>query len=340
MSSQSKKPLGIAIVGCGMISQYHLAALQNIDLYRICGVYDYSLEIAKKTATEFGTNAYPFYEELLSDPNVDVVDICLPSGYHAEYGLMAIKAGKDIIVEKPIDVTLENAEKLIETCNQLNRKIAVIFQNRFTDAAIKIKKVLEANLLGPIIAVEASVKWYRNPTYYSSSNWKGTSKLEGGAMLNQGIHTIDLLLWFMGEVKSISALVRTALHPIEAEDLSIVLLEFQNGAIGTLTVSTALKPGFPERIEIYGQMGSLILEAGKIIHWDIEGTDSSNYLDNIEQGGSGSSNPAGIPLENHQKQLTVIAEALIIGSEPPVNGPEALKSLKLVHDIYAANHKR
>jgi UDP-N-acetyl-2-amino-2-deoxyglucuronate dehydrogenase len=333
----SKEKLGIAVVGCGMIGTFHLRALQTIPQYNVVGVWDLATETAAALGKSFHIKAYPRFEELLSDPLVDVVDICLPSGLHAEYGCAAAQAGKHVIVEKPIDISFENASRLIESCRDCAVSLAVILQNRFSPSAVKVKQALDQQILGRLLAGEAAVKWFRDPQYYRSSQWKGTKKLDGGgALINQGIHTIDLFLWFLGRIRSLTSLVRTALHPIEVEDLALVMMEFENGALGTITASTALKPGFPERIEIYGEKGSIALESGRIVRWKVDGCSEEAYLDALPSG-SGSSDPSGIPIENHQSQLTAIAEALLKGAEPPVSGEDALHSLRLILDVYKAD---
>lgn len=333
-----KEQLGIAVVGCGMIGRsFHMKALQTIPQYQIVGVWDAAATAAAAVARDFQVKTYADYQELLNDPAVDVVDICLPSGLHGEYGCPAARAGKHVIVEKPIDVSVENAQRLIDACEQNGTSLAVVLQSHFNPSIVKVKKALQDGALGKLIAGEAAVKWFRDPQYYQSSQWKGTKKLDGGgALMNQGIHTIDLFLWFFGEVRSLTSLVRTVLHPIEVEDLAIALLEFENGALGTITGSTACKPGFPERIELYGEKGSIALEAGRIVRWKVDGASESDYLDPVLTG-SGSSDPGAIAIEYHQLQLAAVAEAILAGKQPPVSGAEALRSLRLILDIYRAD---
>lgn len=336
----SRKQLGIAVIGCGMIGKFHLRALQGISEFNISGVWAANPALAKEVARSYGTKAYGAYSDVLADPQVQVVDICLPSGLHAEYGCPAATAGKHVIVEKPIDVSVENGQKLINACRDNGVYLAVIFQNRFAAAARKVKQALEEGILGKLYAGEATIKWYREESYYTSSRWKGTKSLDGGgALINQGIHTIDLLLWFIGSrPKQVASLVRTVRHPIEVEDLAMALVEFENGVMATITGSTAMKPGFPERIELYGEKGSIALEAGRVVRWKVDGYNEEDYVDKGFLG-SGSSDPGGIPLTNHQEQLRAIGRAILEGQQPPVVGEEALKALDLVLKIYEANGK-
>lgn len=334
-----KKKVGIAVVGCGMIGKFHLRALKTIPEYEIIGVWDAATETAMQLAETEMIKGYQSLEALLNDPAVDVVDICLPSGLHSRFGCQIADAGKHVIVEKPIDITKANAEALVTACRQNNVSLSVILQSRFSPSVQKVKEGLDNQILGRLIAAEATIKWFRDPNYYSGSQWKGTKALDGGgALLNQGVHTIDLFLWFMGKVRSLTSLVRTTLHPIEVEDLAMAIMQFENGALGSITGSTALKPGFPERIELYGEKGSIVLEAGRIVRWKVDGCNEVDYLDPVVPG-SGSSDPSGIPIENHQRQLTAIAKALLIGEQPPVDGAEALHALRLILDIYDADGK-
>ncbi|MBS3977853.1 MAG: Gfo/Idh/MocA family oxidoreductase [Syntrophomonadaceae bacterium] len=335
-----KEQLGIAIIGCGMVGKFHLKALAGIPEFRVAGVWAANASLAGEVARDFNTNNYQTYQEALVDPEVDLVDICLPSGLHAEYGCVAALAGKHVLVEKPIDISLENAQRLIDTCRDCGVFLSVIFQNRFAPAAARVKQAMEEGVLGKLYAAEATIKWFRQQSYYTTSRWKGTKHLDGGgALINQGVHTIDLLLWFIGsKPKMVTSLVRTSRHPIEVEDLAMALVEFENGIIGCLTGSTALKPGFPERIELFGEKGTIALEAGRIARWKVDGCKEEDYLDAVPSG-SGSSDPGGIPLANHQRQLKAIGQAILAGKQPPLAGEEALKALDLILKIYAANGK-
>lgn len=333
------KKLGVAIAGCGMIGDFHIKAMQNIPELEVVGVWDVASDLAAKVAEKWKVAAYPSYEKLLEDPKVDVVDICLPAGVHAEYGTKAAEVGKHLIVEKPIDVTAKAAEELIAACKKADVFLAVILQNRFAPSVLKVKRAIDENLLGRPLYGEATIKWYRPDSYYTSKPWKGTWEFDGGgALMCQGIHSIDLLLWFMGNVKSLKSFVRTSLHDIEVEDLAAAVVEFDSGAIGSVVGSTAMKPGFPERVELYGEKGSIALEAGRIVRWKVDGADEAEHLDTVPVG-SGSSDPGGIPLENHVAQLQAIASAILVGKQPPVSGEEAMRSMNCILDIYKADGK-
>ncbi len=332
-------PVGIAMAGSGMIAGVHLAALREIPDARIVGAWSRSPDRGRRFSDQHQIRCYESYEELLGDPEVHAVIICLPSGYHAEYGSKAAAAGKHVIVEKPIDVTLAKARGLIDTCRRNNRKLSVIFQNRFTPAARKLRRALDEGRLGRLILGDAYVKWHRSPAYYSSNAWRGRKAIDGGgALINQAIHTIDLLQWMMGGVKRVCGLVRTSTHAIESEDLAVAAVEFGNGAIGVIEGSTAIQPGFKERIEVHGQKGSVILEGGNITAWKVEGCNEADYVDEQKVSYGSTSSPA-ISHVNHKAQLEEIVASIQQNKDSSVHGEEGLKSLRIVLGIYESSEK-
>ena len=333
------EPLGIAIIGCGMISKIHLAALQQIPEARICGVWSRKPETTKRCAGEYGIRAYESFQAVCDDPEVKIIILCTPPGFHVDHGLQAAAAGKHLIIEKPLDVDLDKGQKLVETYREKGLKLAVIYQNRYTKAARQVKAAIDQGLLGKLILGDAYVKWYRSPEYYTSADWRGTWEVEGGgSLITQAIHSIDLLQWFMGKVKSISGTIRISAHQIQTEDLGVAVLEFDNGALGVIESSTAIVPGFKERLEIHGQKGSIILEGGNIKEWKVEGCDEADYVQ-TEKISYGKTNSPAISFVNHQAQLQEIISSIINGKEPEVNGEEGLKSLEIVLGVYQSSQK-
>jgi UDP-N-acetyl-2-amino-2-deoxyglucuronate dehydrogenase len=214
----------------------------------------------------------------------------------------------------------------------------VIFQNRFTPAAQKVKKAIDEGLLGRLILGDAYAKWYRSPEYYKSNPWRGTRSIDGGgALMMQAIHTIDLLQWLMGGVKSINGSVRTSVHRIESEDLGVATVEYHNGAIGV--IEGAIRPGFKDRIEIHGEKGSIILEGGNIREWKVEGCNEADYVDE-EKVVYGATNSPAISPVNHKAQLQDVINAILGDREPLVNGEEGLKTLQIVLGIYESSEKK
>lgn len=334
------KQLNVAVIGCGMIANTHLLALQEIAAARVYGVWSRNSESMARFAQKYQVNTYPSYQAVLADPAVDTVLIALPPGVHVEYGLQAAAAGKNIILEKPMDIEVTKCRQLIKECRDRGVKLAVIFQNRYTPAAQTVKAALDQGLLGKIFLADAYVKWYRSPEYYKSSAWRGTWKLEGGgALINQAIHTIDLVQWFMGGAVSVCGNIKTVTHNIETEDLGVALVEYANGAIGVIEGSTAVVPGFKERVEIHGAKGSIILEGGNIREWKVDGCREADYV-TPECVSYGDTNSPALSHVNHRAQLEEIVTAFLKGAEPLVNGEEGLKALQIVCGIYESAAKQ
>jgi predicted dehydrogenase len=253
---------------------------------------------------------------------------------HLEPALAAARAGKHLMIEKPIEINLKRTDQLIESCEESGVKLAVIFQNRFTEDYQKLKRAVSEGVFGRLLMGNAYVNWFRDSAYYSTSNWKGTLEADGGgALINQGIHTIDLLLDLMGDVKSVFGQVQTTLYPIEGEDLGAAIVNFKNGALGNITSATALYPGYPERIEIFGTEGSAILEAGKLTQWNIKGS-SETVKPSQNSGGSGASDPAAIGHQLHLAQWKLFLKAIQEDQNPVVDGITARKSVELIRAIY------
>ena len=328
---------GVAVAGCGMIGGVHATALQAIPGVAVAGAWSRSPERTRQFAEQHGIRGYQSYTELLNDPAVEVVVICLPAGYHMEYGIRAAQAGKHLIVEKPIEVTEAKARRLIEACRQADRQLSVVFQNRYAESALKVKRALESGALGRLVLGDAYVKWWRSPQYYSGTPWRGTKAIDGGgALITQAIHTIDLLQWFMGGVKRLSGLVRTSTHRMESEDIGVATVEFLNGAVGVIEGTTAVQPGFKERLELHGQKGSITLEGGFVTSWKVEGCLEAEFLDRQPVAVGGSASPV-ISHERHQAQLADILASLRAGRPSPVSGEEGLKALRIVLGIYESS---
>lgn len=332
--------LKLGLVGAGTAAKLHANALKNVEGVDLSGVFNRSSERARKFASDWEIDWFDNYEELLAANELDVIDICTATGTHSKFAIPAAKAGKDLIVEKPLETTPEKCEEIIATAEKNNVEIAVIFQNRFKDSVQKIRKALQKGLLGRLILGSANVNWYRPPEYYRN-NWKGTKELDGGgALINQSIHTIDLLQWLMGEVDSISGRVNTLTHDIEGEDIGVATLEFSDGSLGTITGSTATYPGLNEELGIYGTKGSIELTGSRITTWEIsekEPGDKKVTAGAEGEGKSGASNPADIESENHRRQLQEIVTALRSSRTPPVAGKEAKKSVRIINAIYESS---
>ena len=335
-----QKEIGFGIVGGGLIGKVHAEAIQAIPGACVVAVYGRNEAKANELAAKYNAVGYSDYARFLAHSGLDVVNVCSPSGLHLEHGRAAAEAGKHVLVEKPIEINLERADALIEACDKADVKLGVIFQSRFLPMVQKMKAAIEAGKLGQLILGDAYVKWYRAPEYYADS-WHGTMALDGGgALINQAIHTIDLLRWMMGPVESAFAMKKALRYPhIEGEDTLVGTLQFANGALGAVVATTSVKPGFKRRLEISGANGTIILDGDAISVWDVEGDAQRDEA--AEQITDGSSNPAAISTEGHRLQIEDMMHAVREDRAPVMDGHEGRKSLEVVMALYqAANDGR
>ena len=329
---------GFGIIGIGNVSTIHAKCIQQIENCKLIAVCSRSEQKAKKAAQEYGVPYYTNFVDLIERDDIDVISICTPSGMHLEPALAAAQSGKHVIVEKPIEIKLERADQVIDACQKANVKLAVIFQHRFGEGVQRLRKAVQQGHLGKLILGDAYVKWHRTQEYYDTGGWRGTLKGDGGgALINQSIHTIDLLQWIMGPVKTVSGKVGTFTHNIEGEDMGLALLSFENGAMGIIEGSTSIYPGFPERLEIHGEKGTVILEGGKIKTWEIQGTKEEPEVLEADRKTGGASDPMAISIEGHLAQYRDFIEAIRNDREPIVHGIEGRKALEIVLAIYQSS---
>lgn len=334
-----EKKIGFAILGAGMVAKYHAAAIADNPEAKLIAVCSRSEKNAKELADKYSAVYYADYKEMLKKEDIDVVNICTPSGLHAEQGIMAIEYGKNVLVEKPIDISLKKADALIRKAKEKNKKLAVVFQGRFLENAIKIKKEIEKGKFGKLVLASANIKWYRHQEYYDKGDWRGTLALDGGgALMNQGIHGVDLLQWFAGDVEKIVGVSGTLAHKrIEVEDVALAILKFKNGALGTIIASTACFPGFPTEHHIHGEKGTAIInQDGKILRWDFmeREEEDKKIISSTDKEGVDRSDPGATLGKKHNPVISDIIRAIKEDIEPEVNGEEGRKSLEIVLAIY------
>ncbi len=332
------KKLKIGIIGCGTIAYIHADAITQSKNAKLHSVFSRNEEKAKKCAENYGVHPCSDWNEFIFDNDLDAVSICTPSGTHLDYGVKAAKAGKHVIVEKPIEVTLQRAKTLINECKINNVKLAVIYQSRFIPEISELKKQLKQSIIGDIFMVDAYVKWYRNQEYYDNGIWRGTFKLDGGGVLiNQAIHTIDLLQWFMGDIDTVYGKVGTFTHTnIEGEDNAVAVLKYKTGAIGVIEASTSVQPAQSRKIELHGKQGTIVVNDDSVKFF-ISGREEKQS-EKKEERASGSSSPlSGFSIEPHKKQFEAITNAIINNQSPPVSGEESMKSLAIVQAIYESS---
>ena len=319
---------GFGIVGTGVIAAMHAAAVATLPRARLAAVTDVADGAAAAFAAARGCAAEPGLDQLLARPDVDVVCVCVPSGLHAEIGVRAAQAGKHLVVEKPIDVTLAAADRLIEAARAAGVALTVISQHRFDPGLIELKRLLGDGALGRLVLAEASTKWYRTQAYYDSAAWRGTWAMDGGSLMNQGIHYVDLLRWCMGPVTEVTAVCATQAHQVEVEDTALAIVRFGSGAVGTILSSTAAYPGFPQRLEITGTDGTVIVEDGRIVRR--AGAGAIGAL-----GGLGAAaDPAAIEVASHAAQIADLLAAVEEGRAPAVDGQAGRDALEIVRAVY------
>ena len=249
--------IGFGIIGCGAIAPTHARSIEQVEGARLVAVADVIERNAQLLAEGHSATAYADYREMLQRDDIQVICLCVPSGFRAEVAEACAAAGKHMIAEKPLEVSTKRIDRIIAATDKAGVKLGCIFQSRFADGPRLIRKALDEGRFGKLILGDAYVKWFRSQDYYASGAWRGTKKLDGGGcLINQGIHQIDLLLWFMGPVKTVQAQTRLAGHEgLEVEDLACALLTFENGALGVIEGSTAIWPGHPARVELHGTDG-------------------------------------------------------------------------------------
>lgn len=338
-----QKKFGIGIVGCGMIANFHCKAIAEIENAELVGCVSSRYETALAFGEKWGCEAFAQLRGMLADPRIDIVSVCTPSGAHLEPALAAAAAGKHVIVEKPLEITTERCDQIISGCRQHGVLLATIFPSRFHAASQVLKQAIEAGKFGRLTLGDAYVKWYRTQAYYDSGNWRGTWALDGGgALMNQAIHSVDLLTWLMGPVEQVAAHTATLAHErIEVEDVATVSLRFRNGALGVIVATTAAFPGMFKRIEIHGSQGSAVLEEEDLKVWSFaqptaeDETIVANYANRTKSGG-GAGDPSAIGHAAHAAQIQDFIQALSGGGRPAVDGAEGRRSVEIIQAIYQA----
>lgn len=334
---------GFGIVGCGMIANFHAKAVGDIRGANVVACYDAFPKSAERFAKAQGCTPYDSLPDMLANPDVDIVTICTPSGAHMEPAVAAANAGKHVIVEKPLEITLKRCDKIIAACEKNSVVCSAIFPSRFHESSQLMKKAVDKKRFGKLALANAYVKWFRTQEYYDSGAWRGTWELDGGgALMNQAIHSVDLLAWLLGPIDSITAHTATLAHQrIAVEDVAVATIKFANGALGTLEASTAAYPGYLKKIELYGSAGSAVLEEEDIKVWDFEKpTKSDVALIKRMQGktktGGGAADPTAIGHHGHTEQFKDVIKAIKSGKQPAIDGPEGRRSVEIILAVYKA----
>lgn len=344
------------ILGCGVIGPHHARAITGLDEAELVAVADEVPEKARELADEYGCDWTTGAPELLARPDVDAVCVCTPSGLHAEAAVAALEAGKHVVVEKPLDVTLAAADRLLAAQREAGRKVAVVSQHRFDPATLAVKRAMEEGRLGRATSGSAEVRWWRSQAYYDSGGWRGTWELDGGgALVNQAIHSIDLLQWLMGPVVEVSAYAELLAHEdIEVEDTAVAILRFAGGAVGTIVATTAAYPGLTARIVVHGDRGSAVIDDDKLVYFhaaeDEGGGDAygaggggnqaeeemRRFGGGEETGAGAGADPGSLSMA-HRDQILDFIRAVREDRAPLVDAAEGRKPLAIIQAIYGSS---
>jgi len=330
------KKIGFGIWGCGMVAGIHAQSICDIESAGLIGVADVVPANAKKMAEQFSCQVFETYEAMLQDSRIDVVCICTPSGFHADNAIKALQHKKHVILEKPMALTVEDADAVVEAVKASGCHLTVISQMRFSDDVQKVKKLLKEEAFGKLAFCDLYMKYWRDPEYYAASAWRGTFKFDGGgALMNQGIHGVDLIMYLVGNATLLKGRVKTRTHNIEVEDTAVALLEFENGAVGVIEGSTSAYPGFSRRIEIQGDKGYVVLTENHITELMVNGEQC--VIESEPKAASGSSDPGAIGTYYHTLQIRNMIETIRGNETLLVNAEDGRRAVKMVLDIYKSS---
>lgn len=335
------KVLNWAVVGCGVISKNHLDAVAAIDNARVYAVCDIIEERAKKRQEEYGAEkVYTDYHELMEDPQVDVVSVCTPSGAHAEIAVAAARHHKHIFCEKPLEVTSEKISQIIDAAQENNVKLGCVFQRRTYPEAVAVREFLEQHDVGPVIYAEAKLKYWRSQEYYDSGEWRATWDMDGGgALMNQGVHGIDLLLWFVGNPKAVYAVCKTQSHDIPVEDASAAVVEFENGAIGVIRGTTCVYPGEATEIALHFKTGTIIFGDKGIVTCEFQDESLKMpplkpFVANIKE------DPTQIGALSHVVLAQDLVDSILNDRAPCIPPEDARRAVDLILSIYRSSNEQ
>lgn len=326
------KTYGFGLIGCGRISKNHLEAICRLPQASLEAVSDTKSEVLECCVKQFSCRGYAEYRQLLQDERVDIVNICTESGFHAKIAIEAMRAGKHVLVEKPMAMSLAEADRMICVSRAMRVKLGVVHQNRFNLPIKKLKKAVEDGRFGKLTHAAATVRWNRNDAYYAQAPWRGTWALDGGCLMNQAIHNIDLLQWMMGPAEKVFAYAATNLRPIEGEDTAMAIVRFRNGAFATIEAATTVYPqNLEETFSIFGTTGTARvggIAVNRLDVWRFDEEDEAEALATCTQ------EPPNVYGFGHADIIADMIEAVDADRDPAVSGPEGKKALELILAIY------
>lgn len=330
----------VGILGAGNISDTHARAAAAVPDGRVVAVCGQNEQKARDLASRFGATAYTDVAAFLRHRPMNIVAIGSPSGLHGAQAVAAAAQGLHLLIEKPLEISVARATEVIDAAETAGVQAAICFQDRANPRLAAVKQAIANRLIGRPLLVNARVRWYRPPEYYARSRWRGTWELDGGgALMNQGVHTVDLLLWWLGDVVRVSARTATLQHQIEVEDTAIAWLEFANGALGTLEATTAAYPGYPRRVEVTGSEGTIVVEHDRVVACDVRDPASHDAAAALlDSSGADTNRSSDSPVVSdaagHQRLLQDLIDAIATGRPPLCDAREGRRSVALVEAIY------
>lgn len=334
--------VGFAVAGCGAISQAHIESILEIPDARLVSVWNRTPERAEETAKRYGCAWTREIEELVNHSDVHVVNVCTASGAHMDVAVAAARAGKHVLIEKPLEVTPERCDTIIRACEEAGVKLGVVFPSRTSARNQEIRESLKAGKFGRLLLASVAVPWYRSQEYYDSGGWRGTWALDGGgALMNQAIHNVDVLQWLTdpvaGPVVEVQAYADCLAHErIEVEDTVVAVLRFENGALGSLLAATSLTPGYAVRLQLHGSEGGIVLNGGKIVEWHTRDGESRSEPEQTTASRGPSADPMNISFAGHQRLIEDMMAAIRDDRPPMIDGAQGRKSVALINAIYRA----
>lgn len=333
--------LGFGVIGCGFIGMLHAGVIAALDGAYLAAVADSDAEKTEEAVRKWGCRSYKDYHEMLRDPDVAVVSVCLPSGMHSSVTIEAARDRKHVICEKPIDIHVERAQEMVDTCRECGVELGVIMQHRFDKPIVLLKQAAAEGKLGKLLWGASRTIWYRDEEYFSNP-WRGTWEFDGGgSLMNQSIHYIDLLLDIFGKVKSVNGKCRRLLHQeIETEDVGIANLEFANGCLGTVEGTTTAYPGLYAELAVFAEKGTVIIRNDELLFYQLKDGESKAFSCLLNPAKANTLHQdAAISTDSHERQYRDFVQAVTEGRKPLVTGEDALESLKLIKAIYESSEQ-
>lgn len=333
----SQDSIGFGVIGCGSIGPTHAEAITAVAGAHLVCCCDLIEEKAKALAEKYGVEYTTDMGELLTRDDLQAVSVCTPSGRHHTHAIKAAEAGKHILCEKPLDITLQAIDEMIQAAAENNVKLAGVFQSRTNPDSIKVREAVRSGKLGKLVLGDCYQKFFRAHTYYASAGWRATWEWDGGGcLMNQGVHGIDLTQWIMGKVARVNAHCRRLTRNIAVEDSAVALVEYVNGALGVLEGTTSISPGRGTRLEINGNDGSIVLDNGKIVSWDMEGEES---VEAEAEGQGTAADPLALTATGHQAHVEDLCAAIRENRPPAISGQEARHAVEIIKSIYLSSRE-